>query len=128
MCRTGGREGRPYLINKLNNLGLSKEELKNLRYQERCSLLNSNPVLVAGHFQYKLEILFKEIVLNGPLDKTKYYALRIEFQGKGSPYIHSYILIFNAQNIQDEPVNIAFIENSLNTRLLEPENKPDLPF
>ena len=41
----------PYVINKLNNLGLSDEELKNLSYQERCNILNNNPVLVARHFQ-----------------------------------------------------------------------------
>ena len=30
----------PYVINKLNNLRLSDEELKKLIYQERCNLLN----------------------------------------------------------------------------------------
>ena len=44
-------EELPYIINKLNNLGLSDKELKNLSSQERCNLLNNNPVLVARHFQ-----------------------------------------------------------------------------
>ena len=52
-------EELPYIINKLNNLGLSEKELQNLSYQERCSLLNDNPVLVAKHFQYKGEAFFK---------------------------------------------------------------------
>ena len=39
-------EELPYIINKLNNLGLSDEELKNLSYLGRCNLLNNNPVLV----------------------------------------------------------------------------------
>ena len=47
-------EELPYIINKLNNLGLSDEELKDLSYQERCNLLNNNPALVARHFQYKV--------------------------------------------------------------------------
>ena len=34
-------EELPYIINKLNNLGLSEKELKNLSYQERCNLLNN---------------------------------------------------------------------------------------
>ena len=67
----------PYIINKLNNLGLSEEGLKNLSYQERTKLLNENPVLAARHFQYKVQVFFKELILDGPLDKTKYYALRI---------------------------------------------------
>ena len=64
-------EELPQIINKLNNLGLSEDELKKLSYQERCNLLNNNPVLAATHFQYKIEAFFKEIILDGPLGKTK---------------------------------------------------------
>ena len=66
-----------HIVNKLHNLGFSKEELKNLSYQERCNLLNTNQVLVARHFQYKVEVFFKEIILTYPLGKTKYFATRI---------------------------------------------------
>ena len=69
----------PYIINKLTDLGLSNEEPKNLSYQERCNLLNKNPVLVAIHFQYKVEVFLKEIILDGSLGKTKNYAIRTEF-------------------------------------------------
>ena len=51
----------PYVIKKLINLGLSDEELKNLSHQEHCNLLNKNPVLVARHFQNKVEKSFKEV-------------------------------------------------------------------
>ena len=30
------------------------------------------------HFQYKVEVFFKEIILDGSLEKTKYYAICIE--------------------------------------------------
>ena len=43
-------EELPYIINKLNNLGLSDKELENLSYQEGCNLLSNNPVLGARHF------------------------------------------------------------------------------
>ena len=56
-------EELPYIINKLNNLALSEEELKNSSYQERCNLLNNDQVLVARHFQYKVEVFFKEIII-----------------------------------------------------------------
>ena len=81
-------EELPCLYNELNNPGLSDEKLKNLSYQERCNLLNNNPVLVARHFQYKVKVFFKEIILVGPLGKTK-YAVRIELQERGSPRAHS---------------------------------------
>lgn len=44
-------------------------------------MLNSNPVLVARHFKYGVEVFFKEIVIDGPLGKMSYYAIRINFQG-----------------------------------------------
>ena len=56
-------EELPYIINKLNNLGLSEEELKNLSYQERCNLLNNNLVLVARHFSTKLKYFSKNSYL-----------------------------------------------------------------
>ena len=74
LCADLRWEELSYITNKLSNLGLSDEELKNLNYQE-----SYNPVLVARHFQYKVEIFFKEIILDGPLGKRKYYAIRIEF-------------------------------------------------
>ena len=114
-------EELPYIINKLNNLGLSEEELKNLSYQERCNLLNNNPVLVARHFQYKVEVFFKEIIIDGPLGKTNYYAIGIEFQERGSPHVHSFIWILNPPNIQDEAAYISFIEKT-NAQLPDPQN------
>ena len=37
----------PQIINKLNNLNLNDEEIRNLTYQQRTKPLNDNPVLVA---------------------------------------------------------------------------------
>ena len=88
VCAALRWEELPYIINKLNNLGLSKEEFKNLSYQDRCNLMINNPVLVARHFHYKVEIFFKAMVLDRTLVKTKYYALCIEFQERGSPHVH----------------------------------------
>ena len=46
-------------INKLHKLDLSEEDIENLNYYNRCHLLNRNPVLVARHFQYRIEIFLK---------------------------------------------------------------------
>ena len=99
-------------LKSLNNLGQSEKEFKTLSYQDRCNLPNNNPVLAARPFQCKVEVLFQELILAGPLGKTKYYALRIEFQEKGNPHIHSFIQIFNATNIHDEIAYTEFIKNS----------------
>ena len=94
-------EELPYIINKLNNLGLSDEELKNLSYQERCNLLNDNPVLVARHFQYKVDVFFKEImldILDCPLGKTNYSPIRTEFQ-KGTAHMSIQLYGFSMHQI-----------------------------
>ena len=51
----------------INNLNLSEEEVQNLPYQERFKLFNMNPVLVARHFQFRVDGFFKEILVDGPL-------------------------------------------------------------
>ena len=43
------------IIQKLNE---TEVHFSDLSYHERCSILNQNPVLVARHFQYRVEIFF----------------------------------------------------------------------
>ena len=64
------------IISKLNSLGLTKENVEGLNYFERCDILNSNGVLLAQHFQHRVEIFFKERLINRdrPLGKIKYYT------------------------------------------------------
>ena len=47
---------------------------------ERSHYLNLNPVVLARHFQYRVEVFFKVIITDGPLGKVKYHAVRVEFQ------------------------------------------------
>ena len=112
----------PYIINKLNNVGLRDEELKNLSFQGRTKLLNENPVLVARHFKYKVQVFFKELILDRALGKTKYYALRIE---RGRRHVHVFTWILDASKIENEPAYLAFIENSMNS-LSDAQNQPEM--
>ena len=72
---------------------------------------------MARHFQYKVEVFFKKIILEHPLKKTKFYAVRIEFQERVSPHVHWFILISNAPNIQNETTYIDSIKKTINTQL-----------
>ena len=69
------------IISKLNSLGFTQKDVEGLNYLERYNVLNSNAVLLARHFQHRVEILFKKILLigSGPLGKVKYYAIRVQF-------------------------------------------------
>ena len=72
---------------------------------------------MATHFQYKVEVVFKDIILDGLLGKTKNYATRIEFQERSSPHVHSFIWIFKVPNIENETAYVEFIEKTINVHL-----------
>ena len=82
------------IITKLGDKYISDEDIENLSYFERCAILNMNPVLLEKHFQYRVEVFFKEIVVDGPLGKVTYHAIRVEFQFRGSPHIHFIFMDF----------------------------------
>ena len=118
-CGNLRRENFSYIISKLNNLGfsLSDKELKHLSYLERCIMSNNNPVLVVRHFQYKVEVFFKQIKLDGILGEKQCYAILIEYQERSSPHVHLFIWIFNAPNIENEAAYIEFTEKIINAQL-----------
>ena len=116
------------IISKFNRLDFSDDVSKNMTYQERCNTLNKNPVLVARHFQYRVEIFFKVIVLHGPLGKTSYYAIRVEFQVRGSPHIHSFIWILNAPKLSKETKDeyIQWVDSIIRTYMPNSVNEKEL--
>ena len=87
------------IMGKLKGGKLTAERIRSIDYFERCSYLKFNLVLLAPQFQYRIENcedFFHAIVLNGPQGRVKYYAIRVEFQVRGSPHIHSFLWILNA--------------------------------
>ena len=49
-------------------------------------------------------------------------TIRIEFQERASPHIHSLIWILSARNIQNKTAHIKFIEQTINAQSLGPVN------
>ena len=113
------------IISKLNKVNLSIEYLESINYFENCELLNSNPVLLA-----RVEIFLKEILLI-PLSiigKVTYYGIRIEFQVRGSPNVHSFIWIQNPSKLPKNTLGtyIEFIDNTNHANLPAPDDDPVL--
>jgi hypothetical protein len=52
------------IIAKTKGHNMTDEEVEVLSYHERCSMLNLNPVIVAKHFQYRVETFFREVLLS----------------------------------------------------------------
>ena len=63
------------------------------------------------------------MVLDRPLGKTKYYALRIEFQERESPHVHAFAWILDALKISDKTEYKSFVERTL---LADPERESEL--
>ena len=91
------------IIAKLSGNPLTTEQIESMTCNDRCKLLNSNPVIVARHYQFRLETFFKEVLFSNdkPLGNILFYAIRIEFQMRGSP--HAHVLLW----ISDCPVLTA---------------------
>lgn len=115
------------IIAKLNGNDISEEDINNLNYFDRTKIMNSNPVL-SRHFQYRVETFFKDIIIDGPLGKVQYYAIRVEFQVRGSPHIHSLLWVVNAPvlNSQNKEEYITFIDNVIKCDMPDINNDPEL--
>ena len=99
-----------------------------MHFFERCRYLNLNPVVLARHFQYRVETFFKVIVLNGPLEKVKCHTIRVEFQVRGSLHIHSFIWIIDAPILTKDNIGecVAFIDSIVKSYVPDPIKNPDL--
>ena len=113
------------IIARTNGKNMTDEEVEALSYDERCRLLNLNPVIVAKHFQYRVETFFTEILLANanPIGKIVYYALRIEFQMRGSPHLHALIWTDDCPKLTHETKQeyIDYVQAYLADRDTDPE-------
>ena len=116
------------IIQTLN--GEENVSSNDLNYFQRCEILNSNPVLLARHFQYRVEIFFREIILisDGPLSTVNYYAIRVEFQVRGSPHIHSFLWVLNPPTLIETTIDeyIAFLDQTVCASMPSEQEDPVL--
>ena len=68
------------------------------------------------------------IVLDGPLGKTSYYTVRVEFQIRGSLHIHSLIWILNAPKLSKETKDeyIQWVDSIIRTDMPISVNEKEL--
>ena len=107
-------------IFKLQQQIVSEDYLKKLSYFEKCEILNKNPVFVARHFQYRVELFLTEVLLSSNLlGEIKYYALRVEFQFRGSPHIHAFLWILNHVKLSIDTIEeyIKFLDPTIHAYL-----------
>ena len=79
------------IISKLKEENLSEEDINSISYFERCRYLNLNPVLLARHFIYRVEVFFKEIVVMVLLAKLFIMLFELSFRSMAVLiFIHFY--------------------------------------
>ena len=74
---------------------LTEEDVKSMSFEEKSKWLRQNPVTAARHFQYRLNTFFQIFLKSKahPLGELEDYAIRIEFQARGSPHAHTILWI-----------------------------------
>ena len=78
------------------------EEVNALLFEEKSNWLRQNPVTAARHFHYRLNVFFQEFLKSTarPLGEIVDYAIRIEFQTRGSPHAHCVIWVKDAPKFE----------------------------
>ena len=93
-------------------------------------MLNANPVVVAKHFQHRVETFFSEVLLSNinPIGKISSYALRIEFQMRGSPHLHALIWTSDCPKLTSESKDayVEYIDKHVQANLPDENDEPEL--
>ena len=89
------------IIARQHGVNYTDEEIDKLSFEDKSNWLRRNPVMAARHFQYRLHIFWHEFLKSPaePLGKIVDYAIRIEFQARGSPHAHTLIWVEDAPKI-----------------------------
>lgn len=59
------------IIAQMNGENLDDNDMGKMDFFERCTYLDLQPVLLARHFQNRVEMFFKVIAVDVPLGKVK---------------------------------------------------------
>ena len=118
------------IIARTEGKKMTSAQVDALSYINRCNMVNTNSVIVAKHFQHRVETFFCEVLLSkvNPIGKIIYYALRIEFQMRGSPHLHSLIWTSDCPKPthDNKQAYIDYIDQHVQAYLPIEEDDPDL--
>ena len=118
------------IIARTQGKSVTDKQVEALSYNERCSMLNLNPVVVAKHFQHRVETFFTELLLsqNNPIGKIIHYALRTEFQMRGSPHLHALIWTSDCPKLtaDNKEAYVRFIDNHVQAYLPDEKTEAEL--
>ena len=121
-----------HLLRILGKLVDDKEysdiELENLNWEEKCRLIQSDPVTCARHFDYQFNQFLRHFLMSSaaPLGKIADWFYRVEYQQRGSPHIHMLIWLEDAPvyRCNNDSDVTTFIDKIITCK--KPDNDPEL--
>ena len=103
------------------------EDVNALSFEDKSNWLRRNPVTAARHFHYRLNVFFQQFLKSTakPLGDIADYAIRIEFQARGSPHAHCVIWVKDAPKygIDDDQLVCDFIDQYITCGIPSDEGK-----
>ena len=103
-------------------------QIENLNWEEKCRLIQSDPVTCARHFDYQISQFLSKFLLSSlaPLGKISDWFYRVEYQQRGSPHIHMLIWLEGAPifGIDSDDKVTAFIDRIISCQ--RPTDNPEL--
>ena len=101
-------------IAKQYGIHYTDEEVSALLFEVKSNWLKHNPVTAARHFHYRLNVFFQDFLKStaNPLREIVDYAIRIEFQARGSPPAHCVLWVIDAPQcgVDDDSTVCNFID------------------
>ena len=103
------------------------DDVAALSFDDKSNWLKCNPVTAARHFQYRLNSLFQGFLKSTakPLREIVDYAIRIEFQARGSPHAHCVIGVKDAPEfgVDNNDAVCDFIDQYITCKLPNEDGK-----
>ena len=83
----------------------TNDEVAGLSFDDKSNWLKRNPFTAARYYQYRLNAFFQGFLKCAakPLGEIADYAIRIEFQARGSPHAHCVIWVKDASKHVESP-------------------------
>ena len=104
---------------------LTDDDVKTMSFEEKSKWLRQTPVTAARHFQYRLNTFFQVFLKSTahPLGELVDYAIRIEFQARGSPHAHTILWIKDAPklNVNTDEEVCSFIDQYVKCNIPDDE-------
>ena len=89
----------------VDNRTYTEEEISAFSWEDKCRLIQSDPVTCARHFDFCVNKFLHNFLLSSaqPLSEIQDYFYRVEYQNRGSPHIHMMIWCKDAPSYGKNP-------------------------